>query len=115
MNYIIYGGTFDPVHNAHLRLASFSAHKLNAKVIFVPNSSPRWKEPLTDITHRLNMLKLALKEADFDYEISSYEIDKHSDINYSIDTVKYFKEKYPKDTFCPIYANNLMPNWFRQI
>lgn len=97
MNYIIFGGTFDPVHNGHLRIASFSAKKFSAKVIFVPNKSPRWKEPITDIIHRLSMLEIALKKADFEYEISRYEVDKDEDINYSIDTVKYFKEKYPHD------------------
>ena len=97
MNYIIFGGTFDPVHNGHLRIASFAAKKFSAKVIFVPSKSPRWKEPLTDISHRLNMLKLALKKADFDYEISDFEIKKNEDINYSIDTVKYFKDLFPKD------------------
>jgi len=97
MNYIIFGGTFDPVHNGHLRIASFSAKKFSAKVIFVPNKAPRWKEPLTDIKHRKAMLELALKDVDFEYEISDYEINKDDDINYSIDTVRYFKSIYPKD------------------
>ena len=99
MNLIIFGGTFDPVHNGHLRIASFAAKKFSAKVIFVPNKSPRWKEPLTDIVHRNNMLRIALKDADFEYEISNYEIKKDDDINYSIDTVRYFKSLYPNDNF----------------
>lgn len=97
MNYIIFGGTFDPVHNGHLRIASVAANKFSAKVIFVPNKAPRWKEPLTDIVHRKAMLEIALKKASFEYEISDYEVKKSDDINYSIDTVKYFKEKYPMD------------------
>ena len=97
MNYIIFGGTFDPVHNGHLRIASFAAKKYSAKIIFVPNKAPRWKEPITDISYRLEMLKIALKKADFDYEISEYEINKSDDINYTIDTIRYFKSIYPKD------------------
>ena len=97
MNYIILGGTFDPVHNGHLRIASVAAKKFSAKIIFVPNKAPRWKEPLTDIAHRKAMLEIALKKANFEYEISDYEVNKQDDINYSIDTVKYFKNKYPKD------------------
>lgn len=97
MNYIIFGGTFDPIHNGHIRMASFASKKYSAKVVFFPNKSPRWKEPLTDIEHRLNMLRIALKDADFAYEIDDYEIKKESDINYTIDTVKYFKDKHPSD------------------
>lgn len=97
MNYIIFGGTFDPVHNGHLRIASFAAKKFSAKVIFVPNKAPRWKEPLTDIVHRKAMLEIALKKADFEYEISSYEVEKDDNINYSIDTIKYFKDLFPSD------------------
>ena len=97
MNYIIFGGTFDPVHNGHLRIAQKAAEKFSAKIIFVPNKAPRWKEPLIDIKHRKAMLEIALKKADFDYEISTYEINKEDDINYSIDTIKYFKNKYPND------------------
>ena len=97
MNYVIFGGTFDPVHNGHLRIASIAAKKFSSRIIFVPNKAPRWKEPLTDIAHRKAMLEIALKKADFEYEISDYEVNKEDDINYSIDTVKYFKNKYPKD------------------
>lgn len=97
MNYIIFGGTFDPVHNGHLRIASFAARKYDAAVVFVPNKAPRWKEPLIDIKYRLDMLKIALKKADFKYEISDYEITKSDEINYTIDTIKHFKEVYPND------------------
>ena len=97
MNYIIFGGTFDPIHNGHLRIASFAAKKFSARVIFVPNKSPRWKDPLTDIHHRDSMLRIALKDADFSFEISNYEVQKKDDINYSIDTVRYLKEYYSKD------------------
>lgn len=97
MNYIIFGGTFDPVHNGHLRIASFSAHKYEAEVIIVPNKAPRWKEPRIDIEYRLDMLKIALKKADFKYQISDYEINKNDEINYTIDTVRHFKKLYPND------------------
>lgn len=97
MNYIIFGGTFDPIHNGHIRMASFASKKYSAKVIFVPNKSPRWKEPTTDIVHRLAMLKIALKEVDFPWEIDEFEINKKDEINYTIDTIRYFKNKYPND------------------
>lgn len=94
--YIIFGGTFDPIHNGHLRIACEASIKFNADVIFVPAKSPRWKEDVTEVNHRLKMLKLALKEAPSGSTISDFEIKSLADVNYSIDTVKYFKTIYPK-------------------
>ena len=68
-NFVVFGGTFDPVHNGHLRMAEAAAKKFNASLIFVPSKAPRWKEPEETSNQRLDMLKIALKEADFDYEI----------------------------------------------
>lgn len=93
---IIFGGTFDPVHNAHMRIAVAASLKLNADVVFVPSKSPRWKNPLTNSKHRLKMLKLAMKDAPSGSMISEYELKSKDSINFSIDTVKYFKTKYPK-------------------
>lgn len=95
-NIIIFGGTFDPVHNAHMRIAVDASLKLNADVIFVPAKSPRWKNPLTSSEHRYNMLKLAMKYAPSGSKISDYELKSKESINYSIDTVRYFKNNYPK-------------------
>lgn len=95
-NLIIFGGTFDPVHNAHMRIAIAASLKLNADVIFVPAKSPRWKNPLTSSEHRCKMLKLAMKNAPSGSMISDYELKSDEPINYSIDTVRYFKNKYPK-------------------
>lgn len=95
-NIIIFGGTFDPIHNGHLRIALDASLKLNADVIFVPSKSPRWKTPLTPVEHRLKMLKIALKNAPAGSSISDFELKSSEQINYSIDTVRYFHKKYPK-------------------
>lgn len=95
-NIIIFGGTFDPVHNGHMRIAVEASLKLNADVVFVPAKSPRWKTPLTSSEHRCKMLKLALKKGPSGSKICDYELKSKDDINYSIDTVRYFKNKYPK-------------------
>ena len=60
-NYIIYGGSFDPIHNGHLRIARAATLKLNADVIFVPARSPRWKECEASAEDRLKMMKLVLR------------------------------------------------------
>ena len=96
-NLVIFGGTFDPVHNGHLRIAKEASKKLNASVIFVPAKAPRWKEPEETSNQRLDMLKIALKEADFDYEICSFELDSKDEVNYSIDTIKYLANLHKED------------------
>lgn len=96
-NLVIFGGTFDPIHNGHLRLMMHASLKLNADIILVPSKSPRWKAPLTNSYHRLKMCKLALKKAPSGTIIEDYELKSNDDINYTIDTVKYLKKKYRND------------------
>lgn len=93
---ILFGGTFDPIHNGHLHIASMVKSRLNAdKVIFVPAKNPRWKDP-SATSSRLEMLELAIKDYK-DFEISKFEINSSEKVNYSIDLAKYFRNIYPVD------------------
>lgn len=58
----ILGGTFDPVHNAHLRLGLEAIETLGlASIRWVPSGSPGHREaPHASGEHRLAMLRLAL-------------------------------------------------------
>jgi nicotinate-nucleotide adenylyltransferase len=57
------GGTFDPVHNAHLAMARAALHALPLeKVLFMPTGTTRYRKPaVASAEHRLAMLKLALE------------------------------------------------------
>lgn len=93
---ILFGGSFDPIHNGHLEIASFALKTLGAKkVIFIPAKNPCWKKP-TPIEDRLNLVQLALKGKD-NFELSTYEIESKEETNYTYDTVKHFKLVYPND------------------
>lgn len=96
-NIIIYGGSFDPIHNGHIKIALEAHEKYDAKVIFVPSKYPRWKEPSAKAIHRLNMLKLALKPYANFFTIDTYELDNEQDPNYTIDTLKYYVNQFPND------------------
>ncbi len=99
-NIIIFGGTFDPIHSGHLFIAKEASKKYQGKVIFVPNSAPRWKNKVASNEDRFLMLAKALKKyGDFPYEISRYELDKKEEFNYTIDTLNYYVNQYPDSKF----------------
>ncbi|MBP9741824.1 MAG: nicotinate-nucleotide adenylyltransferase [Burkholderiales bacterium] len=58
---IIFGGTFDPIHNGHIALANKLVEVFKTPVTFMPNNVPSYKaQPATTKQQRLAMLKLAL-------------------------------------------------------
>jgi len=98
---ILFGGTFDPIHNGHLRIARFASLNLNADVVFIPAKNPRWKRPEAEVEDRYKMLHLALKsEGTASFYISKFEIESGVSVNYTIDTVRYFKNKYKNREIC---------------
>lgn len=58
----IFGGTFDPVHNAHLRIARLALETLElGRLLWIPTGAPRYRAaPVASAGHRLAMLELAL-------------------------------------------------------
>lgn len=93
------GGTFNPIHVGHLILAQESWYQLSLKkVVFVPAAMPPHKKIADDVSKedRLQMVRLALS-GDDRFDISTYELDKN-ETSYSIDTIKYLKKKYGKNT-----------------
>ena len=97
----IFGGTFNPVHNGHLKIALDFKNKFELdRVLFIPNYISPFKKDVGDIApakHRLKMLQLALAEYPF-FEIEDFEI-KRDAVSYTIDTIRYLKGKYKDDTF----------------
>ena len=97
MNIIIYGGAFDPIHNGHLNMADMAQKNLNGEVYFVPAPISVWKETSAPIEDKINMIKLAIEGKEH-FHIDTFEVDSGKKTNYSIDTVRYFRNKYPNDT-----------------
>lgn len=94
----VMGGSFDPIHNAHLALAlaAFKQADLE-KIVFVPaRQAPlRTSQNTFSAQERLEMLKLALKKFPAPSLVECFELQREQ-ISYSCDTAKFLKEKYPK-------------------
>ena len=95
----IFGGTFDPVHNEHIKLARLAIQKLNLdRLIVVPTFMPPHKDAVpTDGVKRLEMLRLAFQNQE-KVEISDYEIKKGGK-SYTFETVEHFKNLYDCELF----------------
>ncbi|CEQ09512.1 nicotinic acid mononucleotide adenylyltransferase [[Clostridium] sordellii] len=107
----IMGGTFDPIHYAHLATAEFIRETYNLdKIIFIPTGNPPHKSKLrTDKLDRYNMVLLATMNND-NFVVSDIEINRKNR-TYTIDTLKELHRLYPDaniyfitgaDTICDI-------------
>jgi nicotinate-nucleotide adenylyltransferase len=91
------GGTFDPVHNAHLAMARAALAALPlGKVIFLPTGSnegtTRYRRaPVASAEHRLAMLKLAL-DGEPRFEIDPRELSPSAS-GYTADTLAQLHEE----------------------
>jgi nicotinate-nucleotide adenylyltransferase len=84
----VFGGTFDPIHVAHLALAEDAAESLGLeRVLFVPAGRPPHKPgvPVTSGAHRLAMVQLAI-EGNERFEASRIELDRDGP-SYTVDTL----------------------------
>ena len=90
--YGMMGGTFNPIHLAHLYIAYEAKETLNLdKVIFMVAGNPPHKKesPVIDSNYRYDMVKMAIKDYS-GFEISDYEIKKQG-YSYTYETLKYLK------------------------
>ncbi len=89
-----FGGTFAPVHNAHINIVKGALKQLNLdKMIVMPSGQPPHKYSYIDKTERLNLTQLAFEDLK-NVEVSDYEI-KSGIKNYSYLTLAHIKELYP--------------------
>lgn len=94
---IIFGGTFDPIHTAHLVLAECAADELGARtVLFVPAGDPPHKaaRTVTSAEDRLAMVRGAI-EGNPRFELTTIEIERPG-LSYAIDTIRQIQNQYPQ-------------------
>ena len=95
---LLFGGSFDPIHNGHLIVARAVAEKLGVeKVVLIPSANPPHKQKmlLASASDRLTMAQLATAD-DKLFEVSDCELHREGP-SYTLDTVRYFREVYAPD------------------
>lgn len=94
----LFGGTFDPVHHGHLRAGEEIRQAFSLSwVEFLPSRIPPHKtdQPLTDIRHRVAMLRLAVDGNPY-FRVSEVEATREG-MSYLVDTLKTYRKHYPSD------------------
>jgi len=112
----IYGGTFDPIHHAHLILAREARESLGLeKVTFVPAAvSPDKDSPVAPAEMRLSMLRAAI-EGEAAFAIDDCEL-RRPPPSYTIDTVEAICSRESNaEIFYLIGSDNVdaLPKWHR--
>lgn len=89
---VMFGGTFDPVHIGHLRIAWEVAELFDAQVLFVPaNVPPHRPQPVASAAQRLAVLRHALIGQDR-LAIDTLELERDGP-SYSIDTLEALRAR----------------------
>ncbi len=89
----IFGGTFNPIHIGHLRVAEEVLQYLELdKVVFVPSYLPPHKDLADNVRgdKRLEIVRLAIAENPR-FEVSPFEVDSRGN-SYSIRTIEHIRE-----------------------
>ena len=96
---ILFGGTFDPIHQGHLLVADSAIQQIHAeKIIFIPARRSPHKNflPVADGDMRLEMISIAIADKD-KYTVSDCEL-KRPEPSFTLDTIRNIKSEYPKNS-----------------
>ena len=93
----IFGGSFNPVHNAHLALAAAAKKALRLdELLLVPCNRSAYRKKLMPARLRLRMLRAAVK-GKRGLKVSDVEI-RMGGVSRSIDTALALRRRYPEGT-----------------
>ena len=112
----IFGGTFDPIHNGHLRTALEVLEGLSlSKVHFVPSSqSPLRSESTAPNDVRLRMVRAAA-EVETRFIVDTREMDRGGP-SYTFDTLTGLRDENKEKSLCLLLGMDAflsLPKWHR--
>lgn len=113
---IVFGGSFNPPHIAHLAVAEAAADAVeNSRVLWIPAATPPHKRGDVDLAsagHRLEMTRLATSGNDR-FEVSDSEI-KRGAVSFTVDTLRTLKEERPGSELALLVGGDSLaqfPSW----
>jgi len=113
----ILGGTFNPIHIGHLRLAQELAEALNfSEVRFIPSANPPHKPaPAVSSEHRAEMVRLAIADNHL-FKLDTCELERVG-VSYTIDTLISLRNSMSAETsICLIMGSDAflkLDTWHR--
>ena len=90
----ILGGTFDPIHNGHIQIATRIFQEMEiSEMHFMPCAVPvHRRAPMSSIVHRCEMIELAISSQDR-FVLNRLEVERDGP-SFSIDSLRTMKLKY---------------------
>ncbi len=116
-NIALFGGTFNPIHNEHLRLIRhLSGLEFLDKVLVMPTRVPPHKtsDYLADDLHRFNMCRIATENIN-KVTVSDFEI-KREGKSYTFFTVSALKEEFKNDEIFVVCGGDMaitLDTWYK--
>ncbi|GAC1356165.1 MAG: nicotinate-nucleotide adenylyltransferase [Vulcanimicrobiaceae bacterium] len=111
----IFGGTFDPIHNAHLFIAESARHLEELdKVLFVPTNVTHYRTPaICSAEQRCAMIAGAIA-GNPHFALDRTDLEEDS-TGFTADLIPRLQARYPEDTFTFIIGSDSLVsgNWVR--
>ncbi len=104
----VFGGSFDPVHNGHLRLIDACRKAVKAdRALLVPANLPPHKQGrrLASGEDRLAMCRIAVQELSY-LEVSDMEINSGGK-SYTVYTMEKLQKLYPQESFVFVMGTDM--------
>ena len=114
---VLYGGQFNPIHTAHMVVASEVFHELQPdEFYFLPSYMAPLKdhEDFLDASYRMKMIEFVIEELGFG-KICTSELDRKGQ-SYTFDTLSEIKRNNPKDEFYFVIGTDQyeqLDKWFK--
>lgn len=107
----LYFGSFNPVHNGHMIIASFMRQYTDLDQVWMvvsPQNPFKTSQTLLNEYQRLHLVKIA---AEKDLSIKAIDMEFHLPRpSYTINTLTYLDEKYPQHEFAVIMGSDSLMN-----